>query len=223
MSEAKHVRVVLLGPPGSGKGTQAERAAERFHMDHVSTGDLLRRAVRDGTELGRRVKIILDAGELVPDDVMGEVVEDRLRRLEAGRGVLLDGFPRTRVQVDLLDRILERLGQRLHAAVLLAVPEAEILRRLSGRRICRGCGATYHVAHQPPRRAGRCDACAGPLAIRDDDREDVICRRLRLYEQETAPVVACYRDRSILRTVAADAPTDEVAQRFQDEILGIAA
>jgi adenylate kinase len=150
-------------------------------------------------------------------------VEARLRELGPDQGVLLDGFPRTRPQVDILDRILDRLGRSLSAAVLLEVAEAEILRRLSGRRVCRTCGHTYHLEFKPPRREGICDLDGGELVIRDDDRESVIRNRLRVYERETAPVVECYRGRGILRTVPANGTAGEVAEKIQQQIRQVAA
>lgn len=218
---AAGVRIVLLGPPGSGKGTQAELASRRFGFPWISTGELLRRAVREESPLGRRVAAILEAGELVPDGLVAEVVEGDVRRRDPEAGFLLDGFPRTRPQVDLLDRILERLGRSLGAALLLEVGEAELLRRLSGRRVCGSCGAIFHLVFHPPRAEGRCDGCGRELTQREDDREAVVRRRLQVYETETAPVVDCYRDRGVLRRVSAHGEPEEVAVRVQEEILRV--
>ena len=217
------IRAVILGPPGSGKGTQAELLCRRFGCHRISTGDLLREAVRDMTRLGKQVQSILDAGRLVSDDLVGEVVEEKLRSPATARGYLLDGFPRTLRQVEILDGILERTGGMLDVAVLLEVEEAEILRRLGGRRVCSGCGATFHVEFQPPRSADSCDECGGKLKVRKDDQEDVIRERLRLYRKETTPVVDCYRKRGILKTVRSGGSAAEVSERFLTELAGMVA
>ncbi|MEE8184222.1 MAG: nucleoside monophosphate kinase [Acidobacteriota bacterium] len=209
----------VLGPPGSGKGTQAELAGQRFGIACFSTGDLLRKAVREESALGGQVKALLEAGSLVPDDLMGKVVEEKLRRLEPPGSMILDGFPRTCPQVEILDRILERLDRKLHLALALEVPDPEILRRLSGRRVCRSCRATFHVEFQVPRLAGKCDGCGKDLSIRKDDRESVIQNRLRIYRSETTPVLELYRERGLLKEVQADGAVGDVAKRFQKEIL----
>lgn len=213
------IRVSVLGPPGSGKGTQAELAGQRFGIACFSTGDLLRKAVREESALGGQVKALLEAGSLVPDDLMGKVVEEKLRRLEPPGSMILDGFPRTCPQVEILDRILERLDRNLHLALALEVPETEILRRLSGRRICRSCGATFQVEFQAPRLAEKCDGCGKDLSIRKDDRESVIRNRLRIYRSETTPVLELYRERGLLTTVQANGAVEDVAKRFQETIL----
>lgn len=217
------IRAVVLGPPGSGKGTQAEKACGRFGCIRISTGDLLREVVRNRTLLGRKVKSLLEGGALVADDLIGKVVEEKLCSADGERGFLLDGFPRTRPQVEILDRILERAGNTLDAALYLDVEEAEILRRLGGRRVCGSCGGTFHVEYQPPERPDICDTCGGKLEIRKDDRQEVIRERLRVYRRETAPVVDCYRDRGLLRTIPANGSPDEVSERFQAQLAEVAS
>ncbi len=205
------MRVVFLGPPGAGKGTQARLLAEREGVPHVATGDLFRAAVASATELGRRVAEFLQAGRLVPDEVTVAVVAERLGRDDCRRGFVLDGFPRTETQAEALDRVLSDLGWDLDAAVALEVPDGEVVRRLSGRRVCSVCGANYHVEFLPPSRPGLCDACGGTLVQRDDDREETVRVRLAVYREQAEPVLAYYRRRGLLRVVAGDRPAAEVA------------
>jgi adenylate kinase len=193
-----------MGMPGVGKGTQAARLSTRFGVPHLSTGDVLRQAIRGGSALGQRVRGVLDAGALVSDDLMAEVLSEPL--LAARNGFILDGFPRTAEQVTILDRLL---GSPLDAVVLLNAPEAEIVRRLSGRRVCPQCSAVYHADHRPPRVAGVCDVCQAAVSQRPDDREEVVRERLRVYREQTMPVIEAYRQRGLLRE--ADASGDAAA------------
>lgn len=204
------MRLVFLGPPGVGKGTQAERAGERLGVPHVSTGDLFRRAVSEGEELGRKVKQYLDAGALVPDEVTVEVLSARLAEPDAKNGFLLDGFPRTRGQAEALAGLLKQHGQALDAVVYFTADEEVIVERLSGRRLCRKCGANCHVTHLPPKQEGVCDRCGGELYQRSDDRPQPIRQRLRAYEEQTAELVDDYRQAGLLIEIPADRAVGEV-------------
>jgi adenylate kinase len=197
----EHVlRVVFLGPPGAGKGTQAEFLQKKYGASQISTGDILRRAVRDQTLLGRRAAEYIDKGELVPDDVMLELIAERLR--EEGRsGFILDGFPRTVAQADGLDAILKDMGVKLDCVFLLQVPHGVIVRRLAGRRTCKGCGALYHAEFGPPAHEGVCDRCGGELYQREDDREETVAARLTVYETQTASLIDYYRRRGLLKEI----------------------
>ncbi len=197
------MRIVLMGMPGVGKGTQAERLRVEFGVPHISTGDILRDAVREGSALGRRVKATLDAGELVSDELMQALIRERLGRPDARGGFLLDGYPRTAEQLAALDAILGALSLRLDAVLLLTASEAEILRRLGGRRICSGCAAVYHVDDHPPAAPGVCDRCGAALVQREDDTERVIRARLQLYRSRTQPVADAYRQRGALHEIDA--------------------
>lgn len=215
------MRIVLMGPPGVGKGTQAKRLSETLHVVHVSTGDILRLAVREDTPLGRRARPYVDSGRLVPDDLMSELIEERLGRPDARGGFVLDGFPRTAEQVAALDGMLARLGVGLDRVVLIAAPEAEIVRRLSGRRVCSSCGALFHVPSHPPRVEGVCDACGAALVQREDDREEVVRERLNVYARQTLAVARAYRDRGWLAEVDGSGTPEEVFRRIR-EGLGVA-
>jgi adenylate kinase len=208
-------RVVLMGMPGVGKGTQAVRLKGSLQVPHVSTGDILRSAVRAGSALGRRVKDCLDAGDLVPDDLMGELIAERLGRDDARSGFILDGFPRTRAQVDTLDVVLAGMGTPVERVVLLAADEDEIVRRLAGRRVCPGCDAVYHLETNPPASAGVCDRCGSALVQRPDDSERVVRDRLRLYREQTLPVAEAYRERGLLAEVDATGNPVEVFERIR--------
>jgi adenylate kinase len=209
-------RVVLLGRQGSGKGTQADRLSELYHVPHISTGEAFRAAVREGSELGRTVQGYMERGELVPDDVVVGVLREHLvkqARLRVGRagGFILDGFPRNIRQAEALSDLLTPEG--LDVVVNLDVSTEEVLRRIAGRRVCPNCGASYNVVNNAPVQAETCDVCAGRLVQRDDDTEEAIRRRLELYESETAPLVDWYSEQGLLATVDASGPPDEVTER----------
>jgi adenylate kinase len=191
------LNLILLGPPGAGKGTQAERLQEDFPLAYVATGDMLRQAVKDETDLGRKAKEYMDRGDLVPDDVIIGVILDRLSEQDTSDGFLLDGFPRTDKQAQALDEALKKVDRRLTAALLIDVPEDDIVRRLSGRRVCPN-GHTYHVEHQPPKQDGVCDVDGEPLSQREDDREETIRKRLQVYRDQTSPLVEYYDEHDIL-------------------------
>jgi adenylate kinase len=220
-SGGARARLVLLGAPGAGKGTQAAEITKRTGLPHISTGELLRAAIRDGSPLGRRVAAIVERGELVSDGLVGEVMEERLAGPDAAGGFLLDGFPRTNAQADLLDRILERRGQSLDRVISIEVPEAEIIDRLAGRRSCGECGAVYHVRHNLPRVAGVCDRCGSTLRQRPDDAEAIVAERLRAYREQTAPLVARYGKVGLLVSIDGRGRPDEVFGRIAAVIPGL--
>jgi adenylate kinase len=193
------MRLVFLGPPGSGKGTQAKILAEKKDLKHISTGDVLRDAVKKGTELGKKAKQYMDAGELVPDDVILGMIKEILQNNRDG--FIFDGFPRTAAQAEALDKLMNELGISLDAAVNLAVGDQEVLKRLTGRYFCTKCGADYNVNTRPPKNEGICDICGGKLAQRDDDKTEVIVNRLKVYREKTKPVEDYYRSQSILTEV----------------------
>jgi adenylate kinase len=198
------VRVAFLGPPGAGKGTQARDLAQEWRVLHLATGDMLREAVAAGSPLGREAKGYMDQGALVPDDVIVRMMGERLGKADAARGFILDGFPRTIAQADALAKLLKDLGQSLDTVVYFDVSEPELLRRLTGRRVCRACGHTYHLVSSPPKRAGVCDACGGELYQRDDDTEATVRKRLEVYQRQTAPLLDYYRQRNLLATVTGE-------------------
>ena len=212
------MRVVVMGPPGVGKGTQAVRLSERLGAVHVSTGDILREAVGGGSALGRKVREFVEGGQLVPDDLMGDLIERRLEHQDAAPGFILDGFPRTAEQVTILDRVLGNLHVAIDHVFLLTAPEDEIVRRLSGRRVCPGCTAVYHLESKPPRSAGVCDTCGSALIQRADDEEEVIRERLRVYEELTALVAATYRERGVLTEIDGNGGPDAVTARLRGAI-----
>jgi adenylate kinase len=216
--------IVLLGPPGVGKGTQATRLKEALGLLHLSTGDVLRAAVKAGTPLGKRVAGVMASGSLVSDDLVGEVVEDSLKGgLSTARGFLLDGFPRTLKQVEILDGILQRNGLRVDHAVLIDAFEETLVRRISGRRVCGKCSAVYHLDSHPAAKAGVCDQCAASLIQREDDRESVVAERLKVYKAQTAPVVAVYRTRGVLREIDGSNTPDAVFGMLMAALRGVAA
>lgn len=205
-----------MGPPGVGKGTQAERMQALLGVPHVSTGNILRAAIQQpGSELGRQVRGYVEGGRLVPDGLMGDLIAERLGRKDATLGFILDGFPRTLEQVSILDAVLGGLGMGLDRVLKLVAPEAEIVRRLSGRRTCPQCGAVFHLESRPPAAAGVCDACGFALVARPDDAEDVIRERLRVYAEQTLPVAAAYRAKGILAEIDGLGEMDAVSARLQ--------
>jgi len=209
----RDVRIVLLGAPGTGKGTQGARLRERYGVAHVATGDLLREAVEQGTELGREAKRYMDAGQLVPDELVLGLVRERLDREGRDAGFLLDGFPRTVAQAEALERLLEERATPLDHVVLLDVSEEEIVERLSGRRVCSGCGRLYHVRFSPPAEEGVCDECGAELVVREDDREETVRKRLEVYRRKTQPLLDFYERRGLLRRVDGVGTVDKVAER----------
>lgn len=196
------MRVVLLGPPGGGKGTQAQKLIEKFKMPQVSTGDLFRAAVKNQTELGKRAKLFMDKGQLVPDEIVIGMVKERIAKDDCKTGFILDGFPRTNGQAEALDKMLPELGMKLDAVVEIAVPDPEVVKRLSGRRTCTKCGAMYHTEFNVPKKAaGKCDKCGADLYQRDDDNEKTIKSRLDVYHSQTAPLISYYQKQGIFKKV----------------------
>ncbi|HEY7629577.1 MAG TPA: adenylate kinase [Thermoleophilaceae bacterium] len=204
------LNLILLGPPGAGKGTQAERLVDDFDLPYYATGDILRAAVKDQTELGKKAKEFMDSGDLVPDDLICEVIMERIDSPEAADGFILDGFPRTLGQADVLEEGLDGVGRRITAALLLDAPDEEVIRRLSGRRICVKNGHLYHIDFDPPKREGVCDQDGSRLIQRDDDKPETIERRLQVYHKETSPLVKHYDDMGVLRRFDAARPPGEV-------------
>jgi len=198
------VRIAFLGPPGAGKGTQARDLAQEWGVLHLATGDMLREAVAAGSPLGREAKDYMDRGALVPDDVIIRMMGERLGRADARRGFILDGFPRTIAQAEALGKLLKDLGLTLDTVVYFDVSEPELLRRLTGRRVCRTCGHTYHLVSNPPKRPGVCDACGGELYQREDDSEATVRNRLDVYRRQTSPLLDYYRQRQMLTTVSGE-------------------
>jgi len=209
------LNLVLLGPPGSGKGTQGERLNEDLRLPYYATGDILRGAVRDETELGREAKEYMDRGDLVPDEVIVGVIADRIDSSEARDGFILDGFPRTTPQAEALDAKLTELGRAVTAVLLIDVSDDEVVRRLGGRRTCEENGHVFHVEFEPPKQEGICDIDGSPLIVRDDDKPEVIRKRLETYHEKTKPLVSYYDDRSVLRRIAGEAAPDEVAEQVR--------
>jgi adenylate kinase len=209
------LNLVLLGPPGSGKGTQGERLQEDLRLPYYATGDILRAAVREGTELGRTAKEFMDRGDLVPDEVIVGVIAERIDSSEALDGFILDGFPRTMPQAEALDAKLEELGRAVTAVLLIDVSDDEVVRRLGGRRTCEENGHVFHVEFNPPEREGTCDIDGSPLIVRDDDKPEVIRKRLETYHAKTEPLVDYYDHRSVLRRIDGTGVPADVAEEIR--------
>jgi adenylate kinase len=207
------VRVVLVGPPGAGKGTQAQFIASHLAIPKVSTGDIFRYNVSAGTELGRQARSFMERGDLVPDEVTVAMVASRLQEYDALSGFLIDGFPRNVPQAETLKKLMADWGMRLDLVLELVVDHDEVIRRLSGRRTCRKCGRVWHIAFDPPSVPGKCDECGGELFQRDDDREETIRHRLEVYEQQTQPLISYYADEGILLGIDATGPVEDVTER----------
>lgn len=209
------LNLVLLGPPGSGKGTQGERLNEDLRLPYYATGDILRAAVREETELGKTAKEYMDRGDLVPDEVIVGVIAERIDSKEALDGFILDGFPRTTPQAEALDAKLSELGRGVTAVLLIDVSDDEVVRRLGGRRTCEANGHVFHVEFEPPKEEGVCDIDGSPLIVRDDDKPEVIRKRLETYHEKTEPLVSYYDSRSVLRRVPGEAPPNEVEEQIR--------
>ncbi len=211
--------LVLLGMPGSGKGTQAQFIRESFGVPHISTGDIFREAIKGQTPLGQKAKGYLDKGELVPDELTTDIVRERLEKEDCRKGFILDGYPRTVNQAEALEGMMAAMGVKLTAAIDFRIPAEEAVKRLSSRRSCSSCGIVYNLLHKPPREEGKCDACGGPLLQRDDDKEDVIRNRLKVYDLQTAPIIEYYQKQQNIAHIEAEAPIAAIREKIM-ELLG---
>lgn len=204
------MRLIMLGAPGAGKGTQAAKVAEAFGIPHISTGDIFRANIKGGTELGKKAKGYMDAGQLVPDELVCDLVADRIAQDDCAKGYILDGFPRTIPQAEALDQATKKLGTMIDYAVNIDVPDEAIVSRMGGRRACLSCGATYHIAFNPPKKEGICDNCGKELVLRDDDKPETVQTRLNVYHEQTQPLIEYYVNQGVLVTVDGTQSMDQV-------------
>jgi adenylate kinase len=211
------MKIIMLGAPGAGKGTQAKMIADKYQVPHISTGDIFRANIKNGTDLGKKAKEYMDKGQLVPDELTVEILLDRVAQDDCKSGYVLDGFPRTIPQADVLDKELTKLGDKVDYAINVDVPDENIIRRMSGRRACLKCGATYHIEHIPPKQEGICDTCGSELVQRDDDKPETVKNRLSVYHEQTQPLIDYYTKKNILKTVDGTKDMQEVF----NEITGI--
>ena len=195
------MKIIMLGAPGAGKGTQAKMIAEKYGIPHVSTGDIFRANIKNGTELGQEAKKYMDQGLLVPDELTVKILLDRVAQPDCEKGYVLDGFPRTIPQAQVLDKALSELGDSIDYAINVDVPDENIVKRMSGRRACVTCGATYHIEHVPPKKEGICDKCGAELILRDDDKPETVLNRLKVYHDQTQPLIDFYSAKNVLKTV----------------------
>lgn len=195
------MKIIMLGAPGAGKGTQAKMIAEKYGIPHVSTGDIFRANIKNGTELGMEAKKYMDKGLLVPDELTVKILLDRVAKEDCAKGYVLDGFPRTIHQADVLEEALNKIGDKIDFAIDVDVPDENIIRRMSGRRACLSCGATYHIEHVPPKVEGICDKCGQELVLRDDDKAETVKNRLNVYHEQTQPLIEFYEKKGVLKSV----------------------
>lgn len=212
------MHILLMGPPGAGKGTQAAKLVEKFGIPHISTGDMFRAAVKEGTPLGKQAKECMDGGQLVPDSITIGIVKERLAKADCCQGFILDGFPRTIDQADALDRTLVELGIKLDRVINITVPDGELVRRMTGRRVCKSCGATWHVTFHPPQNSDVCDKCGGMIHQRDDDKEETVVKRLTVYSAQTKPLIEYYQDKGLYTEIDGQQDIDDV---FDDVVCSI--
>lgn len=205
------MKIIMLGAPGAGKGTQALKIAEKYNIPHISTGDIFRMNIKEGTELGKKAKSFMDQGLLVPDELVVDLVVDRLAQADAKNGYVLDGFPRTIPQAEALDKALAEKGEAVDYAIDVDVPDENIINRMSGRRACTACGGTYHIKYAPTKVDGVCDTCGGALVLRDDDKPETVKKRLEVYHEQTQPLIDYYNKKNALKTVDG---TQDVADVF---------
>ena len=213
------MKIIMLGAPGAGKGTQAKKIAEKYHIPHISTGDIFRANIKNGTELGKKAKTYMDQGLLVPDELTVDLVIDRVGQDDCKDGYILDGFPRTILQAECLDAALEKRGEKVDFAINVEVPDENIVNRMSGRRACVGCGATYHIKYNPTKVDGVCDACGEKLVLRDDDKPETVQKRLGVYHDQTQPLIDYYTKSGVLKEVDGTVDMEDVFQAIV-EILG---
>ena len=213
------MKIIMLGAPGAGKGTQAKKIAAKYDIPHISTGDIFRANIKNGTELGNKAKTYMDQGLLVPDELVVDLVVDRVQQDDCKNGYVLDGFPRTIPQAEALDKALAALGDKVDYAIDVNVPDENIVNRMGGRRACVGCGATYHVLFNPTKVEGKCDVCGESLILRDDDKPETVKKRLDVYHQQTQPLIDYYKNAEVLAEVDGTQPMDAVFQGIV-EILG---
>lgn len=213
------MKIIMLGAPGAGKGTQAKKIAAKYDIPHISTGDIFRANIKNGTELGKKAKTYMDQGLLVPDDLVVDLVVDRVNQDDCAKGYVLDGFPRTIPQAEALTKALAELGQKVDYAIDVDVPDENIVNRMAGRRACVGCGATYHLEYAPTKAEGICDVCGGELILRDDDKPETVKKRLNVYHEQTQPLIDYYTNEGILRTVDGTIDIEDVFKAITD-ILG---
>ena len=204
------MKIIMLGAPGAGKGTQAKKIAAKYEIPHISTGDIFRANIKNGTELGKKAKTYMDQGLLVPDELVVDLVVDRVNQDDCTKGYVLDGFPRTIPQAEALDAALEKMGQKIDYAIDVDVPDENIINRMSGRRACVDCGATYHIVYAPTKKENICDNCGGGLILRDDDKPETVKKRLDVYHEQTQPLIDYYTKAGVLRTVDGTIDIDEV-------------
>ncbi|MBQ2706304.1 MAG: adenylate kinase [Agathobacter sp.] len=204
------MKIIMLGAPGAGKGTQAKQIASKYEIPHISTGDIFRANIKNGTELGRKAKEYMDQGMLVPDELTCDLVMDRIAQEDCARGFVLDGFPRTIPQAEALTNALTKIGQSMDYAIDVDVPDENIVNRMSGRRACLNCGATYHVVFNPTKTEGVCDACGNETVLRDDDKPETVQKRLSVYHDQTQPLIDYYKNMNILKSVDGTKPMNEV-------------
>ena len=214
------LRAVLLGPPGAGKGTQAAKVIEKYNVPHISTGDIFRANIKEGTELGKKAKGYMDEGKLVPDELVVNLVTDRLQKDDCKEGFLLDGFPRTIFQAEQLDKFLSENGQKLDIVLNFKVRKDVLIERIAGRRVCKSCGASFHVVNVPPKKEGICDVCGGELFQRKDDNRETVENRINVYESETAPLIGYYEKQGVLVDFDGEKSHEEV---FADVVKAIEA
>lgn len=195
------MKIIMLGAPGAGKGTQAKKIAEKYSIPHISTGDIFRANIKEGTELGKKAKEYMDKGALVPDELVCDLVVDRISQEDAENGYVLDGFPRTIPQAEALDAALDKINEKVDYAIDVDVPDDNIVNRMSGRRACVACGGTYHIVFNPTKAEGVCDSCGGQLILRDDDRPETVKNRLKVYHEQTQPLIEYYTKKNILKSV----------------------
>ena len=204
------MKIIMLGAPGAGKGTQAKMIADKYGVPHISTGDIFRANIKNGTELGMEAKKYMDQGLLVPDELTVRILLDRVAQDDCKNGYVLDGFPRTIPQAEVLDSELTKLGDHIDYAINVDVPDENIVKRMSGRRACLTCGATYHIEHVPPKKEGICDVCGSELVLRDDDKPETVKNRLNVYHEQTQPLIDFYTEKGVLKTVDGTGPMEEV-------------